>query len=147
VIDFDIVNDTEDLKLLLRDLEVPAPLAQGWCQTKALLVQRFDAVSMEHKRRGLRAIVDPELLSATRSLLTAMQGYGIFVVPNGELESWQPAPGIEPTSNKKLWLMNAFAALGDDPVAAGYAHPADDDVWSFVRSISAWINYPNREGV
>ena len=147
VIDFDIVNDTEDLKLLLRDLEVPVPLAHGWCQTKALLVQQLNAAGTEHKRLGLRAIVDPGLLSATRSLLAAMQGYGIFVVPNGELESWQPAPGIEPTSNKKLWLLNAFAALGDDPEAVGYAHPTDDDVWSFVRSISAWINNPNRDGV
>lgn len=147
VVDFDIINDTDDLKFLLRDLDVPVPLAQGWCQTKALLVQQLDATGVDHKRLGLRAIADEGLASATRSLLASLQEYGIFVVPNGELESWQPAPGLQTTNNKKLWLMSAFEALGDDPEGTGYAHPKNDDVWAFVRAISAWINNPARAGI
>jgi predicted ATPase len=146
VIDFDIINDTEDLKFLLRDLEIPAPLAQGWCQTKALLVQQLVASGVDHKRNGLRAILDEGLAGATRSLLKSFEEYGIFVVPNGELESWQPVAGLQLTNNKKLWLMNAFDALGDNPEAPEYAHPQGDDVWAFLRALAAWINNPIRAG-
>jgi predicted ATPase len=147
VIDFDILNETEDMKHLLRDLDIPSPTAQGWCQTKALLVQKLNEANVDHKQLGLSGILDQGLRDATRSLLVAMQEFGIFVVPNGQLESWQPAPNLSRTSNKKQWLINAFEALGDDPDLPNYIHPQNGDVWNFIRSIGHWINNPDRCGV
>lgn len=147
VVDFDIINDTEDLKLLLKDLDIPAPLAQGWCQTKSLLVQQLNSAGIDSKKGGLRSIKDPGLASAVRTFLSSLFTYGIFVVTNGELESWQPVPGLQQSNNKKLWLLNAFQALGDDPDASDYVQAGTDDVWEFISQIGTWINNPSREGV
>lgn len=147
VVDFDIINATDDLKHLLKDLDIPSALAQGWCQTKSLLVQQLDAARLDHKQFGLSAVKDDALVTSLRAFLNALQEFGVFVVPNGELESWQPAPGLTRSSNKKGWLLSAFEAMGDDPDATGYVNPSDDDVWAFVSRISGWINNPGRAGV
>ncbi len=90
---------------------------------------------------------DDTLAISLRAFLAGMQEFGVFVVPNGELESWQPVAGLTRSSNKKGWLMAAFAAMGDDPDAQNYASPTNGDVWDFVGRISGWINNPARSGV
>lgn len=147
VIDFDIINDTDDLKHLLKDLGIPSALAQGWCQTRALLVQQLGATGVDHKQFGMSVVKDESLVASLRAFLAGLQEFGIFVVPNGELESWQPAPGLTRSSNKKAWLMAAFEAMGDDPDAANYVTPTNEDVWDFLGRISHWINNPARAGV
>ena len=72
---------------------------------------------------------------------------GIFVVPPGELEGWfleLHPEGKAPA--KSGWLNAIFEALGSDP-AGRYVHPANGDVWDFVRNIGTWIGNPNRQGM
>ena len=102
-------SSADDLRLLLRKFEIPPPLAQGWCQKNVLLVQQLDASGVDQKHCGLSVINDDGLASAACALVGTLQEYGIFVVSNGALESWQPAPGLQLTLHKKLLLMNAFA--------------------------------------
>ena len=37
--------------------------------------------------------------------------------------------------------------MGDDPDAAEYVNPSNEDVWQFVKRIGEWINNPARAGV
>ncbi len=147
VIDFDIFNGNEDFKHLVRDIGAPNSLAQGWCHTKSLISQQLEQSGVDYKKHGLSAVKNSETTAGLQSLMQSLKQYGVFIVPNGELESWLSATGVEPTANKKHWLMSIFEKLGDDPNAADYVRPTNDDVWQFIREVAAWINDPNRAGV
>lgn len=147
IVDFDIFNSTEDFKYMLRDLGIPSALAQGWCQTKSLLVQKLDDLGVDSKKFGLSAVTDADTMAGIKSLMTALKEYGIFVVPNGELESWLAPLGVTTSANKKYWLTSVFELLGDDPTNSNYIKPAKSDIWQFLVEIASWINNPARAGV
>ncbi len=77
-----------------------------------------------------------------------MASYGVFIVPVGELEDWLAPLGLQPPPDdmKGQWLRKALDRLGQDRDSDTYVHPADGDIWDFMRSINAWILDPDREG-
>ena len=81
-------------------------------------------------------------------LRTSMASYGVFIVPVGELEDWLAPLGLQPPPDdmKGQWLRKALDRLGQDRDSDTYVHPADGDIWDFMRSINAWILDPDREG-
>mgnify|MGYP003675138401 CR=1 FL=1 len=147
VVDFDIFKDNSDFKYMLSDLRIPQVLASGWCQTKALISKYCNENNVDWKKRGVLDISDSDIKVSVTNLIANLASFGIFVVPNGELESWLKELEIEVTNNKRNWLLSAFDKLGGDPDTAEYVSPTSGDVWDFVRNISKWINDPERAGL
>lgn len=95
------------------------------------------------KREGIGAISGQARVDAER-LLTILAGYGVFVLPVGELERWLPHLDGGP---KRGWLLRIFERLGSDPSQSEYVIPSDGDVWSFLDSIETWVADPDRAGI
>jgi methylmalonyl-CoA mutase cobalamin-binding subunit len=96
-------------------------------------------------KKGGISLLEGKHAESCRALLDQLAAYGIFVVPNGEVESWLPALGGHIPKND--WLAHVFEAMGADPDAAGYVRPAKDDVWEFLRRISKWVHNAARLGM
>lgn len=92
-------------------------------------------------------IADEDIRISVKNLIQNLRSFGVFVVPNGELESWLKDLDVVETKNKRNWLLSAFDKLGGDPDAPDFVGPRKGDIWDFVRAISFWINDPEREGV
>ena len=71
--------------------------------------------------------------------------YGLFVVKNGELESW--LPGLGASGHGPSWLIDAVRRMGEDPENESYLRPGIDDVWSFVAEIERWLIGTSRRGI
>jgi O-methyltransferase involved in polyketide biosynthesis len=82
--------------------------------------------------------------AAANDLFDQLRQYGIFVVRNGEVESWLPKLGIR--SKKATWTVEMLERLGSDPNNAAYVKPAGDDVWGFSREVVRWVQDPGRKG-
>tara|TARA_R110002049_G_C9133622_1_gene559167 strand:+ start:526 stop:2205 length:1680 start_codon:yes stop_codon:yes gene_type:complete len=147
VVDFDILKKNEEFKNLLNELSIPIPISAGWCQQKAQISQYCVENNIDWKRRGILDVEDSGMNISLVTLLKSLADFGIFVVPNGELESWLTNIGVEPTNNKKYWLLSIFEVLGGDPDSDNYVNPSNNDIWEFIRNIASWINNPNRNGV
>ncbi len=147
VVDFDILKNNEEFKNLLNELSIPIAIINGWCQQKAKISQYCVEKNIDWKRRGLLDVEEKDMNISLKNLLNSLSEFGIFIVPNGELESWLTNIGVEPTNNKKYWLLSVFDALGGDPESDNYVRPLDSDIWEFLRNIASWINNPNRNGV
>jgi ABC-type cobalamin/Fe3+-siderophores transport system ATPase subunit len=147
VIDFDILKRNDDFKHLLGDISVPELLSSGWCQTKALIAQHCEENAVDWKRGGLRDIRDPQVRASVINLFENLESFGIFIVRNGELETWLSSLGVTQTNNKQQWLLDIFEKLGSDLDASGYVRPGTDDVWDFLTRIAKWINDPSRSGL
>jgi hypothetical protein len=112
---------------------------------RANIKAAMDATGRNMKRDGGVAILERGDKEAAENLLGQLAKYGIFVVPGGELESWLKvleAPGHGPS-----WLINIFAKMGEDPDAATYVRPSDDDVWKFMSGLQRWLTNPARRGI
>jgi len=82
--------------------------------------------------------------AAANELFDQLRQYGIFVVRNGEVESWLSNLGVK--SKKAAWTVEMLERLGDDPSNAAYVKPAADDVWDFTREVVRWVKDPGRKG-
>ena len=69
----------------------------------------------------------------------------MFVVPNGELESWLKS--LEASGHGPNWLVEIFEKMGEDPNSPDYLKPSDGDVWNFIDGISQWFFDPRRKGI
>ena len=70
----------------------------------AVLSQRLEASGVDYKKRATSVVTDPETVVGLKSLLSSLKQHGVFVVPNGELESWLTLLGVTETANKNIGL-------------------------------------------
>ena len=80
-----------------------------------------------------------------KQLYNNLAEYGLFIVINGELESWLKKLGVN--VQKSQWLSAIFDEMGSNPRADSYVRPTEDDVWEFINKISKWFNSPTRKGM
>jgi hypothetical protein len=95
-----------------------------------------------YKEQGVGAF-DGRALDAIQALIGELAGYGLFVVPLGELEQWLIQMGVV---GKTRWVARIFDVIGSDPEDENYLHPSDEDVWAFLDGISAWAANPRLGG-
>jgi hypothetical protein len=105
----------------------------------------MDKTGRDMKRDGGIGILEVADQEAARNLLEQLAGYGIFVVPHGELEAWLKA--LCATGHGPNWLIDIFQKMGEDPDDATYIKPGADDVWEFLSKLKAWLVNPNRLGI
>ena len=107
--------------------------------------QRFAELNIDMKRDGGLKALAPEDQEAVSNLFKRLSEYGMFVVPNGELESWLPE--LDSSGHGPNWLIETFEKMGEDPKSPTYIKPKDDDVWEFVNQARNWLSDPNRLGI
>jgi hypothetical protein len=143
IVALDILKDA-DLTPLLHAAFVPAQLIDSWGILKRKVTDEFQALGLDMKKAGVEGLSTPAQ-EAANNLISNIAGYGIFIVPVGEIERWLPDIGGNVT--KQNWLSVVFDKMGTDRADPQYLHPQPGDVWDFVRLIARWIANPHRKGI
>lgn len=148
IVDIDVVSsgDNASFQNLLDAVGMPVGTRQSLGQLRG----RFTSLP-DPQKRTLKQTGSTSLGAAERedlqNLLNQLGDYGVFVVPNRELESWLPALSRRSWTDKREWLLNTFEAMGEDAVASNYLRPQLDDVWGFIGCIRRWVHNPQRRGM
>lgn len=106
---------------------------------------KFDIKGVDFKRNGGIGVLDKGDQEACNNLFDRLEEYGIFVVRNGELESWLKTLGA--TGHSPKWLIEIFEKMGEDTNSPSYVKPSTGDVWDFMKDIKKWFSNPNRKGI
>ncbi len=106
---------------------------------------KFDCLGIDMKKQGGVSELPCEEKEAAENLLQQLSEYGLFVVPNGELESWLQQ--LEVSGHGPEWLVKIFEKMGENPDMPDYIKPEDGDVWDFMGSIKKWTAAVNRKGI
>lgn len=143
--DIDIIKDGGSVWTgWLNVAHIPNARHGGLATDRASIKALFEGAGHDMKLGGVRLLDGPDK-DAADALFDALKEYGIFVVRTGELERWLPAVGAQ--GKKTDWVVDMLERLGSDPADAGYVHPAQGDVWDFMRSIVEWMKNPARRGM
>ncbi|AQX11347.1 hypothetical protein BAX94_09520 [Elizabethkingia meningoseptica] len=113
-------------------------------QRKAIY-DELNSTDSNWKKNGGISILDIKKKEASLNFIKQLQEYGVFIVKNGELESWLNDLGVE--SSKTHWLLNMFIRMGENPNDLNYIKPSNGDVWDFIGEIQQWISNENRNGI
>jgi hypothetical protein len=105
----------------------------------------LEATGKNPKRDGGLALLSGSDLEAAENLMRQLDDYGLFVVTVGEVEWW--LRGLEVQREKSSWLRAIFEAMGDNPNAADFVRPSDDDVWAFMDGVRGWLMDNRRRGI
>ena len=130
---------------LLECGSTPPLLKNSLSTMRKSILDALDATKKNMKRDGGINIL-PELeKEAANTLLNQLAEYGLFIIPNGELEYWLKELAV--TGHGPEWLINIFEKMGSDPESESYVKPTDKDVWEFMAKIRNWLLNPNRKGI
>ena len=108
----------------------------------------YDALNLADnnwKRNGGIMVLEEENKQASINFINQLQEFGVFIVKNGELESWLAPLNVE--KNKSTWLLNTFIKMGEDPQSSEYLNPAKGDVWDYMGEINSWLTKEDRLGI
>ena len=104
-----------------------------------------DPVATFWKRGGGTSRLQGPNRQTANEFFTKLESHGVFVVQNGELESWLGYLGV--STHKRGWLTKMFERMKEDPSDSDYVVPQQGDVWDFIGRIRTWIDDPNRNGI
>ena len=113
--------------------------------SRTSVYQKFKDTGKNMKREGGLAILENGDREAAQNLFDRLGEYGLFIVKNGELESW--LPDLKGSGHGPLWLIDVFEKMGQDPDNDSYLKPGSDDVWAFVGDLKRWLTDANRKGI
>lgn len=128
----------------LKSARIPDALHGGLQAQRAAIKTCFDRCQRDMKADGGIEALPQADKEAALQLLQLLSGYGIFVVPRGELEHWLPSLTIP--GKKTDWTVAMLQRLGSDPDHEDYVHPSTEDVWSFIEQIVNWVRDGQRRG-
>lgn len=146
IVDIDVLKEGgTNWNNLLSSADVP-PLSHNSLATMRVAVKSaMDATGKDMKRHGGLDILKDGDRQAAEDLLEQLKQYGIFVVPNGELESWVTYLGAK--GHGPMWLVDVFERMGADPTSDNYVKPGENDAWAFMNEIRKWLMEPKRKGI
>lgn len=146
IVDIDVLKDGGSVWTGFLDSGyIPELERDSLASLRGTLKKKFDESGKNMKRDGGVNILQGGDKETVQNLFTKLGTYGLFVVPNGELESWLKNMNI--SGHGPNWLVDMFEKMGEDPNLENYIKPSDDDVWSFIDSISKWFLDPRRKGI
>ena len=144
-IDFDFLSaGAANWRQLLRAASVSDIDCKALSQARALIADRYRTAGVEMSSVGITQLQGGDRAAASNVLIRLAE-HGIFVVPNGALESWLPNLGV--TGPKETWITRIFERMGATPDAEDYVRPSQDDVWAYLNQIRQWITNPHRLGM
>ncbi|MFC0190497.1 ATP-dependent endonuclease [Fictibacillus aquaticus] len=137
IVDIDVVKEGGQVWAnLLRSANIPSTLIEPLNNLRHNVKQYFENTGSNMKRDGGIQLLEDDEKAACQNLFEQLKNYGIFIVPNGELESWMKNFGIP--GHGPAWLMSMFERMGSDPEDTDYIRPFDGDVWAFIEKIANW---------
>lgn len=145
IVDIDVLKDGGSVwSSFLDSGSIPEIERTALATMRQALKSKFEASGHNMKNGGIK-ILEEEDQEALQNLFDKLADYGLFVVPNGELESWLKA--LAATGHGPNWLVEIFEKMGEDPNSDDYLKPSEDDVWDFIENISKWFFNPRRKGI
>lgn len=146
IVDIDIIKEGGSVwSDFLESASLPELERNPLAQIRQALKQKFIESGLDMKRNGGINILEGQDQEALSNLFNKLAEYGLFVVPNGELESW--LPNLEANSHGPNWLIQIFEKMGEDPTSREYVKPENNDVWLFIEKIGHWFLNPMRKGI
>lgn len=107
--------------------------------------EKFINLTLDMKRDGGISSLPNDEKEAAENLLNQLKEYGLFVVPNGELECW--LKNLKVSGHGPKWLIEVFEKMGENPDLSDYVKPEAGDVWDFIGSIKEWTSSAKRKGI
>ena len=147
IVDIDIIKDGGKVwSKFLSSAFIPEITISSLATSRSNIKTKFDQnPTINMKIHGGIQALDSSDREACNNLFDQIQEYGLFVVRNGELESWLKQ--IKISGHGTTWLIEMFGALGEDPMDSNYIKPAKGDVWDFIGSIKCWFDNPVKKGI
>lgn len=146
IVDIDVLKDGGSTWTnMLTSMNIPEISHNSLATMRVAVKQAMEATGKNMKRDGGIDILNPGEKEAATNLLNQLAEYGMFTVPNGELESWLPHTNA--TGHGPSWLIQVFEKMGEDPLSANYIKPSEGDVWEFLSKIRSWHFDANRKGI
>lgn len=144
IVDVDILKDGGgDWISWLQATYIPAALHVGLGHQRATLYKLFKDQNLDMERGGIKQLAKEDQ-AAANDFFDQLQQYGVYVVRNGEVESWLQELNI--TSKKSTWTVEMLERLGSNLHEVAYVKPSTGDVWDFMRQIVKWVSDPQRKG-
>jgi hypothetical protein len=139
IVDFDALSrPAGEWQGLIRALNLSA------ADLLAIRARRAAAERVINARAGAKASGLRGLTGGDRRVVSdfidLVEKFGVFVVPNGALESWLQRLAVP--GSKDIWVTAMLARLDRESVTAGQG-----DVWAFVSGVRAWATNPLRAGM
>ncbi len=135
IFDIDLLN--EDWKTATKFSGIPVSSVSLFSQRRADIWKKMAAMGGKPKTEGGIHLLDESNKKIATSFIEEIKDYGIFVVPNGELECWLPS--FRAKGKKQFWVCDMFELMGNDPQDDNYARPFDGDVWGFIGGIKSFF--------
>ncbi len=146
IVDIDVLKDGGTVWTSFLDSGfIPDLEREPLASLRMALKRKFDDSGKNMKRDGGINILEGGDKEAAQNLFSKLGDYGLFVVPNGELESWLSIMNVG--GHGPSWLVDMFEKMGEDPNSSQYVKPGSDDVWSFIDEICKWFLNPKRRGI
>jgi len=146
IVDVDVLKDGGSVwSSFLESGFLPDISHQPLSNLRVAVKQKLEETGRDMKRDGGLDLLQPEDKEAGNNLFNQLEEYGLFVVRNGELESWLPLLGA--TGHGPSWLIETFEKMGEDPESDNYLKPGDDDVWEFMSRIKNWFANSDKKGI
>jgi ABC-type cobalamin/Fe3+-siderophores transport system ATPase subunit len=146
IVDIDVLKDGGSVwSGFLESGSIPELERGPLASLRQALKQKFEESGKNMKRDGGIKVLKADDQEALQNFFNKLAEYGLFVVPNGELESWLSS--LEASGHGPNWLVEIFEKMGEDPESLGYLKPSEDDVWNFIDDISKWFFDPRRKGI
>jgi ABC-type phosphate transport system ATPase subunit len=146
IVDIDVLKDGGSVWTSFLDCGfLPELEREPLAHLRQAIKKKFAESGKDMKRDGGINILEADDKEALQNLFSKLASYGLFIVPNGELESW--LLNLNATGHGPSWLVDVFEKIGEDPKDAGYVKPSNEDVWLFIEDISKWFFDPRRKGI
>jgi AAA domain, putative AbiEii toxin, Type IV TA system len=146
IVDVDILKDGgRNWTNFLKGGFIPELEHQPLGGLRSAVKQKIDETGKDMKRDGGVTILSGSEKEAANNLFDKLAEYGLFVIRNGELESWLSSLGA--TGHGPNWLIDIFEKMGEDPESQDYLTPSDEDVWLFLGEIKKWFVNPIKKGI
>lgn len=146
IVDIDVLKEGGSVWTSFLDSgSIPELERPALATTRQALKAKFDASGKNMKRDGGIQILDEQDQEALSNLFDRLAEYGLFIVPNGELESWLKPLGV--SGHGPNWLVEIFEKMGEDPHSSAYLKPSQEDVWLFIERISGWFFNAGKKGI
>lgn len=147
IVDIDVIKEGGVVWTnLLSSANLPSIIIDSTAQARSVIKLHFDLTKIDYKKNGGINVLDTETKTACNDLFDRLDEYGIFVVRNGELESWLKDLGIV-SGHGPSWLIKIFEKMGENPFHTDYVKPTQEDIWAFLRKINGWFTNPGRKGL
>lgn len=146
IVDIDVLKDGgQEWTRPLKGAFIPEISHESFHDQRQALLKAFVATGKDFKKEGGITLLKGAEKEACENLFSQLKEYGVFIVPNGELESWLAKLGA--TGHGSKWLIEAFEKMGESPDDPHYLNPHKGDVWDFIGEAKDWLTDSNRKGI